>query len=725
MFKIKKVEIEGFRGFTQKNTIELENPIILLYGGNHQGKSSVLNAIEWCLYGDECIGKKSGIRERVGTGEMSWRVVNDNSEKAQVKLELKKDEGHFLITRTEEKGKGRKGKKLRIYLPNGTEIEGDEASYELARLLRLTFKDFSTSIHQHQETIHDFIIKKPSEQSDAMDRLLGLSDYRNIIEGIRKSDVTKIQKELSEEFSRFQSRVQAAINTRQNDMKDKKDKAKEKGLNEEELNEKKLLELAQLTVEDINNFANLLNLKSNVCKSLSNWEDTESFISDTKKECDRLWAESPDVKEQSEKQDKRSDLISSKSKYSTQLQNVKKKEKELQNFERENGKRKEIEGKIKKTNEDIKNIDKKIKQTTPKARLVKEGISILESAVPPQANICPLCGKEKPNLLDHLKKEWEEKILAKLDELNNQRESLEKTKNGFEKIKKEHERLLEEVGDEKKRLEKNIKNISTFFNKKLREKDDPATILFREIGKIDKRLNKIKEAIQDKRKRINYINEKTESINLLYEILLLKDKIKEIEKIKNTEEFQKQEKIKEDISNLVKDVNEISKIVRYCMQKEAEEKIESAKNAIDYFFRKITNNPAFQRLNVKVKVDARTGINYYIFEDQDGKRPIPILSQGDLNSLALSIFLGLAKTSEDSHPLGFILMDDPSQSLDSQQKARFIETLNELSKIKEIIVSTMDTELHSLLKNKITKMKNIYSFSNWEPKSGPVISKEL
>ncbi|GAI61761.1 unnamed protein product, partial [marine sediment metagenome] len=38
----------------------------------------------------------------------------------------------------------------------------------------------------------------------------------------------------------------------------------------------------------------------------------------------------------------------------------------------------------------------------------------------------------------------------------------------------------------------------------------------------------------------------------------------------------------------------------------------------------------------------------------------PILSQGDLNSLALSIFLGLSKTSGDSHPLGFVLMDDPS-----------------------------------------------------------------
>jgi len=185
MLKIRKIEIEGFRGFAKKTPLEFENPIILLYGGNHQGKSTVLNAIEWCLYGDDCIGEKSGIRERVGTGETSWRVVNDNSDKAQVKIEIEGDQGNFSITRAEAKGKGKKGKSIRISLPEGIEKEADEAEQELAKLLRLSFKDFESTVYQHQETIHDFIIQKPSEQSDALDRLLGLADYRNILDGIK------------------------------------------------------------------------------------------------------------------------------------------------------------------------------------------------------------------------------------------------------------------------------------------------------------------------------------------------------------------------------------------------------------------------------------------------------------------------------------------------------------------------------------------------------------
>ena len=214
MLKIKKVEIEGFRGFTQKTSFEFNNPVTLLYGGNHQGKSSLLNAIEWCLYGDECIGEKSGIRERVGTGEMAWRVVNDNSEKAQVKLEIEVKQGRFTITRAEAKGKGKKGKILKISLPDGTQKEDEEAEREIAKSLRVSFKDFATTIYQHQETIHDFVIQKPSEQGDVMDRLLGLSDYRNILDGIKKSDVSKVQKELAKEFNEFQARVQQAIKIR-------------------------------------------------------------------------------------------------------------------------------------------------------------------------------------------------------------------------------------------------------------------------------------------------------------------------------------------------------------------------------------------------------------------------------------------------------------------------------------------------------------------------------
>jgi DNA repair exonuclease SbcCD ATPase subunit len=726
MLKIKKVEIEGFRGFTQKTFIEFENPVTIIQGGNHQGKSSVLNAIEWCLYGDECIGEKSGIRERVGTGEMAWRVVNDNSEKAQVKLEIEGEEGRFTITRTEVvKGKGKKVKSIKISLPDETEKEGSEADKEIAKLLRVSFKDFATTVYQHQETIHDFVIQTPSEQSDAMDRLLGLSDYRNILRGIKESGVSKVQKDLAKEFDEFQAYVEQAIKIRQKDLDDKRVIAKEKGLSEEELNEDKLLELAESIIKDIGNFAQLLGLTTTAIYPISDWRNTESFVTNIKTECDRLWKESPDVKEQLEKEENKSKAVSLKTHYETQYKNLKSKEKDLQDFERKNGSREDIDDRIRKTVEEIEAIDEKIKRISPKAKLVEEGISILQSAAPSDAEICPLCGAKVPNLLEHLRKEWEEKIKTQVQELEKQKAELDKKKTDLERLKNEHARLVEDIQREKERLKKVRNEISEFLHKELTDEDDPAAILSIEIKNLDSRLNEIKDAIRSKREKLNAISEKIDTMKLIYDILLLKNKIEQINQIKTTAEYQRLEKIRTDVSNLVRDIEELSEIIKSCMRKEAEEKIDLARSAIDYYFRRITNNPAFQKLNIRVEEDKKTGGNVYVFEDQHGKRPIPILSQGDLNSLALSIFLGLAKAFEDSHPLGFILMDDPSQSLDSQQKARLIEILNELSEIKNIIVSTMDTELQQLLRDGITKVKTIYEFSDWTPDSGPKISKKI
>jgi len=725
MFRIKTIEIEGFRGINKKNSIEFSTPVFLLYGGNHQGKSSILNAIEWCLYGDKCIGKETGIRERVGTGESAWRVVNDNADKAEVKLTIESNGDTFIIIRSEEKGTGRRGKNIKISLPDIREKEGNDAELEITRLFKVSFRDFATTLYQHQETIHDFVIQEPSKRSDAMDRLLGLSDYRNILDGISKSEISKIQKELAREFSNFQARIEDAINMRQKDIDEKTNKAKEKGLKEEELNEVELLELAQSIIKDVDGFARQLGLIISPVPTLSDWKGTESFISNIKNECDRLWAESPDVKEQSEKQGKRSELVSLQSQYEVQFKNYKSREKELEDFIRDNGDRDGIVNKIENTIKKVEDIEKEIKKTNSKAKLVEEGISLLEVASPSEADVCPLCGKTVPNLLDHLRNEWTEKIESQVRELNNKKDELDKRENYLEKLLKEHGGLMQDLQREKGRLKGVINDIVKSLGKEIGDRDDPYAILSSEIKKIDTRLNEIEDAIKTKRAKIEDITEKKDTLHLIYDILLLKNKLEEINNIQQTDEFKRLNEIRNNVSNLVGEVEDITKIIIFCMRKEAEEKIDLASCAIDEYFCKITENPAFQKLNIKVEEDVRTGKNTYSFEDQDSKNPIPILSQGDMNSFALSIFLGLAKTMGDSYPLGFILMDDPSQSLDSQQEERLIKVIDEISERKQIIISTMDKGFKQLSKENIKKKKKVITVSDWTLDNGPQFSEEI
>lgn len=52
MIKIKKIEVENFRAYKEKVSLTLDNQFVLLSGENGFGKTSLIDAIEWCLTGN-------------------------------------------------------------------------------------------------------------------------------------------------------------------------------------------------------------------------------------------------------------------------------------------------------------------------------------------------------------------------------------------------------------------------------------------------------------------------------------------------------------------------------------------------------------------------------------------------------------------------------------------------------------------------------------------------
>lgn len=50
--RLKTIKIRGFRGFNREQTIPLDHDVILIYGLNGSGKSSVVEALEWLFFGD-------------------------------------------------------------------------------------------------------------------------------------------------------------------------------------------------------------------------------------------------------------------------------------------------------------------------------------------------------------------------------------------------------------------------------------------------------------------------------------------------------------------------------------------------------------------------------------------------------------------------------------------------------------------------------------------------
>ncbi len=49
--KLNSIFLKNFRGFRSGTTVQLKDGINLVLGENGRGKSSLLNAVEWCLFG--------------------------------------------------------------------------------------------------------------------------------------------------------------------------------------------------------------------------------------------------------------------------------------------------------------------------------------------------------------------------------------------------------------------------------------------------------------------------------------------------------------------------------------------------------------------------------------------------------------------------------------------------------------------------------------------------
>lgn len=81
--KIFEVEIMNYRQYKGKNLIKLstdkQKNITILQGNNGEGKSNFMNAVTWCLYGDELFKSKMNIGRQTINEQAAFELKNDES----------------------------------------------------------------------------------------------------------------------------------------------------------------------------------------------------------------------------------------------------------------------------------------------------------------------------------------------------------------------------------------------------------------------------------------------------------------------------------------------------------------------------------------------------------------------------------------------------------------------------------------------------------------------
>ncbi len=174
--KIRKISMENIRSHI-KTTVEFKDGFNCIVGGVGEGKSSILYALHFGLFGEK-------------TGRSYDYLLREDQNAGKIAVEFDNLGKNYLIIRALKREKNDKISqdmdKLALYesgklIASGKKVAVDEQLSTLTGVDEDTFKNI---IWIQQEKLKELLNMEPSERQQTLDKLLQLSDFRDAWEKI-------------------------------------------------------------------------------------------------------------------------------------------------------------------------------------------------------------------------------------------------------------------------------------------------------------------------------------------------------------------------------------------------------------------------------------------------------------------------------------------------------------------------------------------------------------
>ncbi|HHW70977.1 MAG TPA: SMC family ATPase [Clostridiales bacterium] len=273
-----KLYMRNFKSYGEETPIfDFEAfDVVLLTGENGNGKSSIADAIAWCIWG-QCKGMtgRGGIDDLVRTG----------ADEMEVSLIFEEDGNRYKVIR--KRDKRREQSSLDLFIEDSGEfipISGnriDETQSKIQNLIKLDYDTYLCTAYLSQGKADMFATKKPNERKEVLAEILNLSNYDRLAE-LAREERNRLQSEaeiVQRELYGLETRIEdeAAV-------KDTKKKV-DSELEDMQIKEKE-------TGEELDGYYEVYREKSGLVKSLEGSREnlirTQEEIVDLKKEENEL-----------------------------------------------------------------------------------------------------------------------------------------------------------------------------------------------------------------------------------------------------------------------------------------------------------------------------------------------------------------------------------------------------------------------------------------------------
>ena len=684
--RINSLKISGFRRFTNEVEIDLSADVVILYGPNGTGKTSILDAILWSITGAIPRFKTAGLPIS--------KYARDGM--ARVEIHIQADENLIEITRALDT---ENNEKLRLKVGEET-FTGSSAKAEISflllgsrnvaeRLSKLT-EIITRSVYLQQDLIREFIdADRPEDRFELLSEMAGVGailDFQNKLEGNRKAWRKNINRIKSEELTPILDRCDVLSN-----QVDRLASSNYVSVDKERLETQAFFDACVESFPDfesltaarnIDGFLRLLVIKR---KEKSRFLDLLYTIKSNAKEIEQ------DPSTLRNEIESIANIISKKSLKASQLGT-------------------EIEHSLSEIT--------RLQKLQLSKKVEAEQLSILAKiAMDHLDGPCPVCNQKHDarQTLEHLKKQQlVEDVYS---------EDLKILETDVHSLRESRDEIVAFINEKNSEL-KNLDFKCDMIEHKIQTLNDGLISIglepdFRSVAMIE---DIVVQETRDLDSLENLLS-RGEKLNLQS---LRSSEFKQFEELNaELKQFQsKKDAILLQLKRLEKTDNVTSKIIgglRELALDVTRNKIEKISPVFQRIYSRIDPHPTFkvtQLVTDKYRGKGRMSIgltdpNF----DEDVFEASPVLSSSQLNSFAVSLFLSL-NLSLPNFQLDLTILDDPLQNLDTINLLGLVDVLRRFKKHKQIFISTHDPRLQGLLERKLRPVNEnerlmTLAFENW------------
>jgi exonuclease SbcC len=674
---IKKIILENIRSY-EKEEISFNQGSTLLSGDIGSGKTSVLLAIEFALFG-------------LQPGQKGSSLLRNGKDEGKVIMCLDIDGNEITIERSLKKGKSISQESCFLTINNERkEFSVSELKNKILSLLSYPQEFakkqnilYTFTVYTPQEQMKEIILEDPEVRINTLRHIFGIDKYKRILENLSVlTSKLREEKRIKENFLSLLEQNVSLLELKEKQLLEKSQKLPEleKLFQEKKLKRKEI----ESEKEDLSNKIEERNkLKSEIEKTnlvISNKRET---IFSNKKIIDSLEKQILELKDFH---------------YDENFVSLKEKELLLKKEEKE-----KISSYLIEINSKIVSNNNKISENLS----IKKKISTID--------ICPTC-------LQDVAPVYKANISNKLDsEIIQSKNKIEE----LEKLKKENEEKLKNINLDLSKIEKEITNLQILKVKleNIKEKEFQISSLEKNNQNLEKDISLLEDHLSNLNKSVFDMG-KFENLFQLkekeFQNSLKEERLAEINLVELTKEIQiLNQNIEEIKLNLLK-YEKIKKEITYISN--LENWLSKQFSSLISFIEKnvmIKLRSEFSKLfsewfsilvpeNFEIRLDEEFSP---IIEQQDYELEYNYLSGGEKTAIALAYRLALNQVINSMFSKlktkGLLILDEPTDGFSDQQLDKMRDVLQQLN-VNQLIIVSHEQKMESFVEN-IIKFKK----ENW------------